>query len=49
MQCGVVYKVMEEVMQIYQCPNCGETYTEFENIYYCGICNYRIVKQEDIK
>lgn len=36
-------------MQIYQCPNCGRTYTEFENVYYCGTCNYRIVKQEDIK
>jgi len=36
-------------MQIYQCPNCGRTYTEFENVYYCGNCNYRIVKQEEIK
>ncbi len=36
-------------MQIYQCPNCGRTYTEFENIYYCGTCNYRLIKQEDIK
>lgn len=36
-------------MQIYQCPNCGRTYTEFENIYYCGTCNYRLIKQQDIK
>lgn len=36
-------------MQIYQCPNCGRTYTEFQNIYYCGSCNYRLVKQEYIK
>lgn len=36
-------------MQIYQCPNCGRTYTEFQNIYYCGTCNYRLVKQQDIK
>ena len=35
-------------MQIYQCPNCGRTYTEFQNIYYCGNCNYRLIKQEDI-
>lgn len=38
-----------EVMQIYQCPNCGRTYTEFENVYYCGTCNYRLKRQEDIK
>ena len=36
-------------MQIYQCPNCGRTYTEFQNVYYCGNCNYRLVKQENIK
>ncbi len=36
-------------MQIYQCPNCGRTFSEFENIYYCPVCNYRLVKQEDIK
>ena len=36
-------------MKIYQCPNCGRTYTEFENIYYCGNCNYKLVNQEDIK
>lgn len=36
-------------MQIYQCPNCGRTYTEFDNIYYCGTCNYRLIKQEDIR
>ncbi len=36
-------------MQIYQCPNCGRTYTEFENVYYCGNCNYRLIKQENIK
>ena len=35
-------------MQIYQCPNCGRTYTEFQNVYYCGECNYRLKKQEDI-
>ena len=35
-------------MQIYQCPNCGRTYTEFQNVYYCGNCNYRLKKQEDI-
>ena len=34
---------------IYQCPNFGRTYTEFENVYYCGICNYKLQKQEDIK
>lgn len=49
MQCGVAYNLMEENMQIYQCPNCGRTYTEFENIYYCGNCNYKLVKQEAIK
>lgn len=48
MQCGVAYK-LEEIMQIYQCPNCGRTYTEFQNVYYCGNCNYRLIKQEDIK
>lgn len=36
-------------MQIYQCPNCGRTYTEFQNVYYCGSCNYRLLKQEEIK
>lgn len=35
-------------MQIYQCPNCGRTYSEFQNVYYCGTCNYRLLKQEDI-
>lgn len=25
------------------------TYTEFENVYYCENCNYRLIKQEDIK
>lgn len=35
-------------MQIYQCPNCGRTYTEFENVYYCGTCNYKLQKKEDI-
>lgn len=34
---------------IYQCPNFGRTYTEFENVYYCGFCNYKLQKQEDIK
>lgn len=36
-------------MQIYQCPNCGKTYNEFQNVYYCVNCNYRLIKQEDIK
>lgn len=36
-------------MQFYQCPNCGRTYTEFENVYYCGNCNYRLLKKEDVK
>lgn len=36
-------------MQIYQCPNCGRIYRESENVYYCGNCNYRLLKQEDIK
>lgn len=36
-------------MQFYQCPNCGKTYTEFENVYYCGNCNYRLLKKEDVK
>lgn len=36
-------------MQMYQCPNCGRTYTEFQNVYYCGNCNYKLLKQEDIK
>lgn len=36
-------------MKIYQCPNCGRTYNEFENVYYCGNCNYKLVNQEDIK
>ncbi len=35
-------------MQIYQCPNCGRTYTEFQNVYYCGTCNYKLLKQENI-
>lgn len=35
-------------MQIYQCPNCGRTYTEFQNVYYCGNCNYKLKKQEEI-
>lgn len=35
-------------MQIYQCPNCGRTYTEFENVYYCGSCNYKLKRKEDI-
>lgn len=36
-------------MQMYRCPNCGRTYTEFQNVYYCGNCNYKLLKQEDIK
>ncbi len=36
-------------MQIYQCPNCGRTYTEFDKVYYCGTCNYKLRKKEDIK
>ena len=36
-------------MQMYQCPNCGRTYSEFQNVYYCGNCNYKLLKQEDIK
>lgn len=36
-------------MQIYQCPNCGRTYTEFQNVHYCGTCNYKLVNKEDIK
>lgn len=36
-------------MQIYQCPNCGRTYTEFDNKFYCGTCNYKLLKKEDIK
>ena len=36
-------------MKMYQCPNCGRTYTEFQNVYYCGTCNYKLVNQEDIK
>lgn len=36
-------------MQMYQCPNCGRTYSEFQNVYYCGSCNYKLLKQEDIK
>lgn len=34
---------------MYQCPNCGRTYSEFQNVYYCGNCNYKLLKQEDIK
>lgn len=40
--------IKERIMQIYQCPNCGRTYTEFENVYYCGTCNYKLQRQEDI-
>lgn len=36
-------------MQLYQCPNCGRTYTEFDNIFYCGTCNYKLVKKENVK
>lgn len=36
-------------MQFYQCPNCGRKYSEFENKFYCGTCNYRLLKTEDIK
>lgn len=36
-------------MQMYQCPNCGRIYSEFQNVYYCGNCNYKLLKQEDIK
>lgn len=35
-------------MQIYQCPNCGRKYTEFQNVYYCGTCNHKLLKQQDI-
>lgn len=35
-------------MQFYQCPNCGKKYSEFESKFYCGNCNYRLLKQEDI-
>ena len=34
---------------MYQCPNCGRTYSEFQNVYYCGNCNYKLLKQENIK
>lgn len=34
---------------MYQCPNCGRIYSEFENVYYCGNCNYKLLKQENIK
>lgn len=37
------------MQQIYQCPNCGRTYTESDNVYYCGTCNHRLAKKEDIK
>ena len=36
-------------MQLYQCPNCGRTYTEFDNTFYCGTCNYRLLKKENVK
>ena len=36
-------------MQFYQCPNCGRKYSEFENKFYCGTCNYKLLKEEDIK
>ena len=36
-------------MQIYQCPNCGRTYSEFQNVYYCVNCNYKLVNQKNIK
>lgn len=49
LQRRITIKPKEDIMQIYQCPNCGRTYSEFENVYYCGTCNYRLVKKEDIK
>lgn len=36
-------------MQWYQCPNCGRTYSENERKYYCTLCNYKLLKKEDIK
>ncbi len=32
----------------FQCPNCGRTYRECENVYYCGNCNYKLLRQENI-
>lgn len=31
-------------MELYQCPNCEKQYSEFDNIYYCPICRYRLKK-----
>lgn len=34
-------------MEVYQCPNCKKQYGEFENLYYCPLCRYRLKKVED--
>lgn len=36
-------------MEIYQCPNCNRTYSEFENVYYCRNCNYRLVNKKQLE
>lgn len=34
-------------MMLYQCPNCKDTYSEFDNLYYCPKCRYRLKKVEE--
>lgn len=31
-------------MELYQCPSCEKIYNEFDNLYYCPICRYRLKK-----
>ena len=31
-------------MELYKCPSCEKVYSEFDNIYYCPICRYRLKK-----
>ena len=33
-------------MEIYQCPSCQKQYSEFDNIYYCPLCRYKLKKVE---
>lgn len=34
-------------MLLYQCPSCETVYNEFDNLYYCPKCRYRLKKIED--
>lgn len=34
-------------MELYQCPSCEEIYSEFDNLYYCPKCRYRLKKIDE--